>query len=571
MLSQPLDHGHVVGRAQKQVRAPRDLRTHAVDGGQILFSCLHEHSGARIRSSQQLGNGLAHVADTQAEQRAREGARPAFVDGGHQLLCHGRPQPNGVAVLVHAAHVQKRKLHLVQRVVIRNVGQAPALHQARHDFLAHAVDVHGSAARPMEQTLQSLRRTIDGNAAEIHLALFANDRACATRTRGRHAPRCSVGRAKGQHGTQNLGDDVARLADDNGVAHAHVLALDLVFVMKRGPGNGRAGHDHRVQLGHRRKLAGTPHLHGDVAQKRGLFLGRELERDGPPRRARRVAHRFLLREGVHLDHHAVDLVRQLLAPFERAFAERMHRLGRLAQLDVGIDVEAGFAQPLQQLPLPCGVQSALVGNRVDERRQIAMSRDGGVFLAQAAGSGVAGIGERLLAVSLGRRVQGLETRLRHVHLSAQLDGAVRIDQARHALLAQAQRHVLDRAHVGGHVLARRAVAARRRAHQTRAFVRKGYGRSVDLELAAHRHHAAERFDHAVEPRVQLFQIHGVVKRVHPARMAHGSELVAHVAAHALRGACGVDQVRMRRLQLAQFAHERVERRIGYLGRIVGVV
>ena len=45
-----------------------------------------------------------------------------------------------------------------------------------------------------------------------------------------------------------------------------------------------------IQLRHRRERAGAPHLHGDVAQKRRLLLGRELERDGPARRAGGKSH-----------------------------------------------------------------------------------------------------------------------------------------------------------------------------------------------------------------------------------------------------------------------------------------
>ena len=160
---------------------------------------------------------------------------------------------------------------------------------------------------------------------------------------------------------------------------------------------------------------------------------------------------------------------------------------------------------------------------------------------------------------------------RHVHLAAQLHRRVRVAQAAQRALAQAQRHVLHRAHVGGDVLARGAVAARCGAHQAAVLVRERDGRAVDLELAHHGHHAPERLRHTLDPRVQLVQVHGVVQRVHAPGMAHGSELLAHVAAHALRGAGRVDQLGMRGLQLAQLAHERVERGVGYLGRVVGVV
>ena len=522
------------------------------------------------------------MAHAQAEERASERARAARVDGGHELLRHRLAQADGLALLVHAPHVQKRQLHRIQRIVVGHVSEAPALHQARHDLLAHAVDVHRSAARPMQKPLERLRRTVDGDAAEVRLALFADDGAAAARTRRGHMPRLRALRPQRQHGPQHLGDDVARLAHDNGVAHAHVLALHLVLVVQRRARHRGARHHHRLHLGHGRELARAAHLHGDVAQKRGLLLRRELERDGPARRARRVAHRLLLGERVHLHHHAVDLVRQRLAPLYGARAERVDGLARLAALHVGVHVEARLTQPLQKLPLALRRERALVGCRVQKRGQVALRGDGRVLLPQAARSGVARVGERLLAIGLGCGVQRVEAALGHVHLAAQLDGRVRGANVGRAapspgsdlgqtFRAQTQRHVLHRAHVRRHVLARGAVAARGGPHEAPALVGERDGRPVDLQLAHHGHHAPERLRHAVEPRVQLFQVHGVVERVHALRVAHGGELLAHVAAHALRGAVRVVELGMRRLQLAQLAHERVERAVGDLGRVLGVV
>ena len=45
-------------------------------------------------------------------------------------------------------------------------------------------------------------------------------------------------------------------------------------------------------------------------------------------------------------------------------------------------------------------------------------------------------------------------------------------------------------------------------------------------------------------------------------MAHGLELVAEVAAHALRRRIGVEELRVQRLQILQFAHQRIELLVG---------
>ena len=101
-----------------------------------------------------------------------------------------------------------------------------------------------------------------------------------------------------------------------------------------------------------------------------------------------------------------------------------------------------------------------------------MRRDLRVFLAKAAGGSVARVGERLLAVGLGRCVQRLEAGLRHVALAAQLDGHAGIADTVGGVGPQTQRHVLHGAHVHGDVLARGAVAARGRAHKPSILIRE---------------------------------------------------------------------------------------------------
>ena len=54
-------------------------------------------------------------------------------------------------------------------------------------------------------------------------------------------------------------------------------------------------------------------------------------------------------------------------------------------------------------------------------------------------------------------------------------------------------------------------------------------------------------------------------------MAHGRELLAHVPADALRRAGRIDELRMGLLEFAQFAHQRIERRIRDFRRILRVI
>ena len=341
--------------------------------------------------------------------------------------------------------------------------------------------------------------------------------------------------------------------------------------MQRRAGHGGARHAHRVELGHGRQLARAPDLHRDIAQQRRFLLGRELEGNRPARSTRRVAHRLLLRERVHLHDNAVDLVRQGISALQRALAERMDLFCRVDKLDVGIYVEARTLQPLQQVPLGIEGELALIAHRIHERRQIAMRRDLRILLAKAARSGVSRIGEPRLAVCLRRRVEGLEARFGHVALAAQLDRLLGIADGGKRLVAQAQRNVSHGSHVHRDVLARRTVAARRRLQKAPVLEGEGDRGAVDLQLAHKRGDLAEEVLHATEPLVELSGVHGVVERVHAPLVLDGCELIADIAAHALGRARRVDEFRMLRLERAQLVHERVERAIGDRGRIEGVI
>ena len=160
----------------------------------------------------------------------------------------------------------------------------------------------------MEQALLELSRAVDGNAAVGHLALLVHHRAAASRASLGHGKgRCALG-ALAQHRPHHLGNDVAGLVNRDGIPHAHVLAVDFIDVVQRGARNGGAGHRHRIELRHGGEHAGAPHLDADLAQEGLLLLRWELEGNGPARCASGEAQIVLQGEGVHLHHHAVDVV-----------------------------------------------------------------------------------------------------------------------------------------------------------------------------------------------------------------------------------------------------------------------
>ena len=200
-----------------------------------------------------------------------------------------------------------------------------------------------------------------------------------------------------------------------------------------------------------------------------------------------------------------------------------------------------------------------------------MRRDLRVLLAKAARSGIARVGERLLAVGLGGGVERLEAGLGHVAFAAQLDGDVGVADAGHGPVAQTQRHILHRAHVHRDVLARGTVAARGRTDKAAALVGERHRRAVDLQLAHQLGDGAEELLDARQPFVELLSAHSVVERVHAALVLDGRELLTHVTAHALRGTGRVDKLGMRRLERTQLMHQRIERSIADGGRVLRII
>ena len=194
-------------------------------------------------------------------------------------------------------------------------------------------------------------------------------------------------------------------------------------------------------------------------------------------------------------------------------------------------------------------------------------------MAQGSCSGVARVGKGVTALGIGLFIQTNKAALRHVDLAAYFDGTLAVGaHMSERRLGQVHGHVLDGAHIKRHVLARGAVAARCRAHEGSVLVGQGHAQTVNLKLAGIGDAAGtERILSALEPRVELVQIHGIVHGIHARHMRDRRKLLAHVAAHALGIAVGRHQVGVGRLDFLQLNEHFVKGGIRDLGRIEHVV
>src|SRR5690606_37654584 len=112
--------------------------------------------------------------------------------------------------------------------------------------------------------------------------------------------------ALGDH-TENLRDDVAGAPDDHRVADNHAHACYFIHIVQGRVGDGHACDLHRLEPGDRRDGAGTADLEFDVEQLGDFFARGKLVSDSPARLARAETQLALLRDGINLEHHAVDL------------------------------------------------------------------------------------------------------------------------------------------------------------------------------------------------------------------------------------------------------------------------
>jgi hypothetical protein len=165
----------------------------------------------------------------------------------------------------------------------------------------------------MEQPLAELRRAGPRvRAAPVDLILFPAELGAARRAVRRIDVLALVTGAQVGDRSEDLGNHVARLAQDYHVADEHALALDLVRVVQSGPVDRGPADLDRLHHGERSNPAGPPHVDLDVEQPGGDLFRRVLEGDGPPRCPAGRAELALQCDLVHLDHDAVDLVRRIV-------------------------------------------------------------------------------------------------------------------------------------------------------------------------------------------------------------------------------------------------------------------
>ncbi len=284
---------------------------------------------------------------------------------------------------------------------------------------AGAVDVHRATADEMLELLPHSSRAGQVRAVVTNGLGIAHDRRAAHGTDGGHLELALAAVAPLDERSDDLGNDVARLVQDDVIADEHVLAAHLVEVVQCRPGDGRAGNLGRGQVRDGRQRSGAPDVGHDVLDEALDLLWRVLERDRPARRVGDHAQSALEVEAVDLDHHAVSAVRQVVARLVPALDEADHAVDIEARLTMWLD-----GQPKRLHVLQCsrlGVGRALLDEHVEPRREAPARGDLRIDLAQRARAAVARIGVQRQPGFLALGVDARKLGLGHVDLAAGLD------------------------------------------------------------------------------------------------------------------------------------------------------
>ncbi len=411
-------------------------------------------------------------------------------------------------------------------------------------------------------------------AAPDNLFLIAVERAAALGTGRRHLPWLAAGGAIGmrQDRLHDFRDDVAALFNQDAVAGTEIFARHVLGVVERGHRDRRARQLHWLEHGVGRHGAGASDVDLDRLERGCCLLRGELEGGRPPRKLCRGPELLPQREIVHLDDDAVGLEVEALALVAPLGAKGNDLVDVFAAPPVPLDREAPCGERAQRFGMgrdPQGLNGVpRVGHElIDKRAHVALRHQRRIQIPHRAGRGVAGVGEERLARVVELAIDALERRARQVHLAADLD-------APRGAAAQRQRNRANRADIGGHVLAARAVAAGGAAAQRSVLVSERDAQAVDLELGHVRDGILATFgalSDALVERAQFLVVVGVVEAEHRHEVLDRVEAFDGTSGNALRRRIDGDEIGVVGLELLELVQQRVELRVGDLGIVVDVI
>ena len=447
-------------------------------------------------------------------------------------------------------------------VEIGEVFHEPLVHQLLHQLLTQPVDIHGPLGGEMADLGLELGGAGDAHAPVIGLSRQAHH--------GRPADGAPVGEDETPHAgvplrgdhLDHLGDDAPRPLDDDPVADADVLPLDLVGVVERGAADDGSLHLYRLHDGHGGKGPGASHLDDDVKDLGHLLAGGKLVGDGPAGAAGDFPEAALEVEGVDLDDDAVHLVGEFLPDLQHVVVIGDGLLDAVAPAGAGIGLQSEFRLGFQDLPVGLEGKPLHDADAVEVDVQGPRGGDAGIQLAEGSRRRVPGIGELRQAFLPSLFVQLFKPLDGHEDLPPGVEPRGEGQGVR----PEFQGNGPDGADVVRHVFAGGAVPPGGAPGEDPAFVADLDGQAVHLGFP-HVVDGLVRLEHPADPAVEFPDL-PVVEPVGEAQ--HGKVVADRLegfqgrGAHPPGGGVGRGQPGVAFLQLHEPAHHPVVFRVGNL-------
>ncbi len=268
--------------------------SHAVDRGNLLPGRANQPVHAAEPARQQLGRLLPDIFDAEGEHQPAQIVGLGFFERSDQI---------GRAFLSHA--VECSDLLRLQIIKVRRRVYQIMLYQRLYHGRPQSLDVHRVARGEMDQIAQQLRWAVGVDADHSGRVLLAHRVGTARRADRRDAVDLA---AAVLHHRAHLGDDLPRLAHQDGIAHSDPLFVDKILVVQRRAADGGACQRDRFKQRGWGEYTGAADVDFDGEQLGRFLFRRIFERDRPFGVFCGGAEQFPLGKIVHLDYRTVDLI-----------------------------------------------------------------------------------------------------------------------------------------------------------------------------------------------------------------------------------------------------------------------
>ena len=220
-------------------------------------------------------------------------------------------------------------------------------------------------------------------------------------------------------------------------------------------GDSDASDEHRLESRHGCHCTGASDLYIDAEQFSHFLFCRELMGHGPTRCARDKTHLALRLDAVDLVHYAIDIIGKRFPLILHLSVVVETTLGACDGSRFRVHTHAPGLQLLQNAAvIPVQGWSFVLTDTIAIEFQRSCRGNSRIKLAQAAGGGVARIGEGLFILFALRFVQLVKAALGHKDLATNFQYRGKIPAN------QLQRNTVNRTHVQRYILAAIAVTAR---------------------------------------------------------------------------------------------------------------